>query len=970
MVRPSTEVLSATAAVLSHHYSSLANGSGADNEIADSDETSDAGSDRVQRPRERSSTHGSGARRSTRGRKPRELPLVEIPSWFLDRNVRLLEELERSSQLLGISSDPGPSQNTKSKEQDVPRKGPDATKETEKGSEPDSESSLSPTYQLQQGVWDEILAAFRSGLSLPAPRFSDAFPGYKAHVLLQCPYDGGIYFLDSIVTKAASVLGADVVHLDAQDVAEIGGDYLGEIPGLSSVRQEIPTLHSARSLSYDVYQESRPIVLRAFIEAPEERQEQEEEEEDAEEEDENEADSAHNTFSSINPSRSARIGAFPVSAFADRLRGAMANVMSGSSPMSDGSGRNKAGPQVDLAAWDERKLNSVLSCLCGARQIKWGITNLTNSRDGSKSQLPESGLKDEIQNTKESEIVRPLIITIRDFKEIQATPLGGKILWLINVLIWSRRKLGQEILVVGTTSSTSLAPPPMKTAIKQFQAEHEDGYGRTILVPPHHSADQQNTFVEDKQRRIREINMRNLRDVIRRRKSDSTDISAIASENDPRLDSSQEFAFGLGSAVWPFGRVHRVATTALGLLKSGEALSLEIIGNALQLLDASDGTKFDWAAREKPQGRAEDESLNENDDLSRAERLRERPKGSDKKPKRETRNYNRHEKKLVGGVIDADSIQTTFAHVQAPPENIEALKTLTTLSLVRPDAFKYGVLANDKIPGLLLYGPPGTGKTLLAKAVAKESGASVLEVSGSDIYDMYVGEGEKNVKAIFTLAKKLSPCVVFIDEADAIFGSRSGNVNRTSHRELINQFLREWDGMDDLSAFLMVATNRPFDLDDAVLRRLPRRLLVDLPTEDDRKAILEIHLQGEALESSVSLSDLAGKTPFYSGSDLKNVAVAAALACVREENEEAAKHASNPESYRYPEKRVLTNHHFEKALEEISASISEDMSSLTAIRKFDERYGDRRGRKKKRSGWGFGNVSAEEQKLETGRVRN
>src|SRR5579862_9450037 len=91
--------------------------------------------------------------------------------------------------------------------------------------------------------------------------------------------------------------------------------------------------------------------------------------------------------------------------------------------------------------------------------------------------------------------------------------------------------------------------------------------------------------------------------------------------------------------------------------------------------------------------------------------------------------------------------------------------------------------------------------------------------------------GEKNVKAIFTLAKKLSPCVVFIDEADAIFGSRSSHANRTSHRELINMFLQQWDGMNDLSAFIMVATNRPFDLDDAVLRRLPRRLLVDLPTE-------------------------------------------------------------------------------------------------------------------------------------------
>jgi SpoVK/Ycf46/Vps4 family AAA+-type ATPase len=241
---------------------------------------------------------------------------------------------------------------------------------------------------------------------------------------------------------------------------------------------------------------------------------------------------------------------------------------------------------------------------------------------------------------------------------------------------------------------------------------------------------------------------------------------------------------------------------------------------------------------------------------------------------------------------------------------------------------------------------------MLAKAVARESGATVLEVSGSDVYDMYVGEGEKNVKAIFTLARKLNPCVVFIDEADAIFGARTGGRSRTSHRELINQFLREWDGMNDLSTFIMVATNRPFDLDDAVLRRLPRRLLVDLPTEQDRLAILKIHLKDETLESSVDLADLARRTPFYSGSDLKNLCVAAALSCVREENALAQQHTGE-EPYKYPARRTLTREHFERGIGEISASISEDMSSLSALRKFDEQYGDRKGRRKKSPGWGF-----------------
>jgi SpoVK/Ycf46/Vps4 family AAA+-type ATPase len=367
----------------------------------------------------------------------------------------------------------------------------------------------------------------------------------------------------------------------------------------------------------------------------------------------------------------------------------------------------------------------------------------------------------------------------------------------------------------------------------------------------------------------------------------------------------------------------------------------------------------------------------------------------------------KHEQLLMPGIADADQIKTTFDQVHVPLETIDSIRTITSLAFLRPDAFSYGILSKEKITGALLYGPPGTGKTLLAKAVAKESGSSVLEVSGAQISGKYVGESEKNVAAIFSLAQKLSPCIVFLDEADAILGSRDTMSNRTSHRQTLNQFLKEWDGLTDSSVFVMVATNRPFDLDDAVIRRLPRRLLVDLPTQADRKQILRIHLEGEQLDNSVDLEDLAKRTPFYSGSDLKNIVVSAALACVKEENEQAAlvaakatletepsvqsgeESATEPttstststtastesttaltvppppkvlhlvrgQTYEFPEKRTLHIRHFNKALQEISASISEDMSSLTAIKKFDEQYGDRRD-KKRRKDFGFG-VAAE-----------
>lgn len=422
----------------------------------------------------------------------------------------------------------------------------------------------------------------------------------------------------------------------------------------------------------------------------------------------------------------------------------------------------------------------------------------------------------------------------------------------------------------------------------------------------------------------------------------------------------------LEEQVLTFDEVHRIALTAIGNQLASESsqtgepepLQSQHIVAAFNLLDESDEIKTAWADKErllqKPQdtqgGTPKASTANEN----RLKRLRKQ--------------CNSHEKVLLRGVVNPENIRTTFAHVHAPVETITTLKTLTTLSLTRPEAFKYGVLATDKITGCLLYGPPGTGKTLLAKAVAKESGATVLEVSGSDVYDMYVGESEKNVRAIFSLAKKLSPCVVFIDEADAIFASRGSGTNRNSHRELINQFLREWDGMTEAEAFIMVATNRPFDLDDAALRRLPRRLLVDLPVEKDRESILGIHLKDEKLDPAVSLANLAAQTPLYSGSDLKNLAVAAALAAVREENDTAAQHRETTGlEYKFPERRMLAQRHFDKAMEEITASVSEDMSSLGAIRKFDEKYGDRRGRKK-RGGYGF--TGGEGVKEDSAKVRS
>ena len=138
----------------------------------------------------------------------------------------------------------------------------------------------------------------------------------------------------------------------------------------------------------------------------------------------------------------------------------------------------------------------------------------------------------------------------------------------------------------------------------------------------------------------------------------------------------------------------------------------------------------------------------------------------------------------------------------------------------------------------------------------------------------YIGEGEKLVKSVFSLARRLAPCVVFMDEIDALFGARSGRDHggARAHRAVLTQFMQEMDGLrssKDDNVIVIGATNRPFDLDDAVLRRLPRRLLVDLPGEREREAILRILLRDERLADEVDLTALARKTETFSGSDLK-----------------------------------------------------------------------------------------------------
>lgn len=190
----------------------------------------------------------------------------------------------------------------------------------------------------------------------------------------------------------------------------------------------------------------------------------------------------------------------------------------------------------------------------------------------------------------------------------------------------------------------------------------------------------------------------------------------------------------------------------------------------------------------------------------------------------ETPPDNEFEKRIRPEVIPASEIGVTFADIGALDDIKESLQELVMLPLRRPDLFEGGLLKPCR--GILLFGPPGTGKTMLAKAIANEAGASFINVSMSTITSKWFGEDEKNVRALFTLAAKVSPTIIFVDEVDSMLGQRTRAGEHEAMRKMKNEFMTHWDGLLTKSGeriLVLAATNRPFDLDEAIIRRFERR---------------------------------------------------------------------------------------------------------------------------------------------------
>lgn len=272
-------------------------------------------------------------------------------------------------------------------------------------------------------------------------------------------------------------------------------------------------------------------------------------------------------------------------------------------------------------------------------------------------------------------------------------------------------------------------------------------------------------------------------------------------------------------------------------------------------------------------------------------------------------------------LVSEDRPRVTFKDVAGIDEAKEELQEIVEF-LRDPKRF---TRLGARIPkGVLLYGPPGCGKTLLAKAIAGEASVPFYSISGSDFVEMFVGVGASRVRDLFEQAKRHSPCIVFLDEIDAVGRHRGAGLggSHDEREQTLNQILVEMDGFDtDTNVIIMAATNRPDILDPALLRpgRFDRRVVLDRPDIKGRQAILKVHVRGKPLGDDVDLHTLAKSTPGFVGADIENLVNEAAILAARRN------------------KRVIEMSEFEEAVERVIAGperksrlMSEEEKRLTA----------------------------------------
>lgn len=268
-------------------------------------------------------------------------------------------------------------------------------------------------------------------------------------------------------------------------------------------------------------------------------------------------------------------------------------------------------------------------------------------------------------------------------------------------------------------------------------------------------------------------------------------------------------------------------------------------------------------------------------------------------------------------VLEEKIVEVTYEDIGGLTEEVKKIREMVELPLKHPEIFERLGIQPPK--GVLLHGPPGTGKTLLAKAVAHESEANFILINGPELLSKWVGESERGIRKIFEKARQASPTIVFFDEIDAIAPRRGRGIDTGVVERMVNQFLTELDGLQELNDVVIIgATNRPDMIDPALLRpgRFDRILLVPIPDQKSRLKVLQIHTKDMPLAKDVNLDIIAEKTPNYVGADVEALCREAAVLALRKDMNA----------------KQITMKNFNEALKKVRASITpEDIKTYEEI---------------------------------------
>ncbi|KAG6357717.1 hypothetical protein INS49_013596 [Diaporthe citri] len=494
------------------------------------------------------------------------------------------------------------------------------------------------------------------------------------------------------------------------------------------------------------------------------------------------------------------------------------------------------------SAWRDRAKESYAAILDGA---------LNKVGQGSKAQYESEGQDSVASNS------RGLVVHFVDCDHSGSSleyRQKRRVLVRLGELVQERREKGQDVVLV--ISSRTLEPGEklcQKAGVSTLS-------GVTLSIVNH---SQQNSEKRDLQRKGA-INTRRLRWILE---------SGMAppSSARPEIDWLQSATGGdlarYGQEMWSVNDIHRAAGQILARawIRPQPVITSKHVDSVLKRLGLLKIAK----AAEKTEAK-EDSGDPETKGDDAVEEAEKDPLDGIK--------LDDHEERFRDCAIKPRDLNVSWDDVILDQDIKEVIQNLVPSSKLEVEASSDFLLSQLRIRGCLLYGPPGTGKTHLCRAIASASGSRMLSIDYATTQSSMVGKAEKYIRAAFSLATKMHPCVLFIDEADALFYRRSSR-ERSWERSATTQFLVEMEGLarNPNAPLVVVATNRPWDLDEAFLRRLPQKFCIGLPGRDSRAAILRLFLKDSDLDPAVDVDGIADATKGYSGSDLRSLCAEAAL---------------------------------------------------------------------------------------------